>query len=988
MPTNWQPGRAHPPSAHDESTQQIRFALLGPVRAWLDGQEVDLGSPQQRAVAVTLLLRHGRSVAVDQLVDAVWGEDPSTGAVSTVRTYVSRLRRTLEPERAVGQPAQVVLSVAGGYMLQCGPDAIDVAEFEARVAEGRRFDDRGMLREASHSLAAALDLWRGVALGGVPGPLAEAERSRLTERRMSVLEARLDLDLRLGRHDDAVAELAALCTRHPLRERLWALLILGLYRCGRRADALRSYQNARDILIEELGMEPGRELQLLHSRILDEDSTLAFAADEDGFSPDVQGSKAARGPHTTEDADGAVAAEGHGVQTASSSAIEPRQLPADLPAFVGRDDEIGALSSLLTRPGKAMVAAISGMAGVGKTALAVHLAHTVADRFPDGQLYINLRGFDPAGTAVESSTAIQSLLVGLGIDPQQVPPHADAQAALYRSVLANRQLLIVLDNAKNSDHVRPLLPGAPGCLVLVTSRDRLTGLVASHQALPLALDVLDEGKAFDFLAERIGGDRTAAEPHAVDTIIRHCARLPLALALVAAHATTHPSYPLTLLAQELEDTQGSLDGFESSDATLDVRAVFSWSYQALTSPAARLFRLLALHPGPVIGAESAAGIAGLHPRQARPLLAELTHAHLLSEPAPRSYVLHDLVRHYASELVAEIDSPDSVRAARHRMLDHYLHTAHSVGALYPGSAAFDLHPPVEGSWPLTLKTTVQADLWVKSEYPVLLALVDLAACEGFTSHCWQLALSLRLFEQRFCAWQDFEQALRTGLAASEQAQDLTGQAHMHRMLGRLLAFGDEPGLAQRHLIHALHLHLAQGDLAGQGETFNLLSFHAMRGGDHETAIVHALRALDVNRRHRGRDVEARDLGNVGYLYAERGCYDQALSYCRMALQLLQDLGDVPAQAPTWDSLGYIYARSGDHEKAIEAYENALQLVRRRGDRWDEAQILVNLGQVHRDFRQGDLARAKWEEALTILEELGRPETEEVRAQLDDLAEGA
>ncbi|MDX3850971.1 BTAD domain-containing putative transcriptional regulator [Streptomyces sp. AK02-01A] len=564
-------------TAPHDSVEDMRFALLGPLRAWLPGREVDLGSPQQRAVLAAMLLRQGRPIAVEQLVDAIWGDSPSPGAVSTVRTYVSRLRRVLEPDRESGRRARVVVSVAGGYALSHRQGTVDMEEFEARAADGRRLDDAGLPHDAAEALTSALDIWQGPALGGVPGPLADAERMRLEERRMSVLEAKLDLGLRLGRHDDAVAELTALCAAHPLRERLWALLILGLYRCGRRADALRAYREARKVLVAELGVEPGRELQDLHAGVLT--GNLPSAGSEAPARPADTSLRAAtapiaRGQSSTKD-DGTPGTTPSGGQPFPSadaaSAVPPRQLPDRLATFVGRKDEIAEAMSLVPAPGEpSAVIAISGTAGVGKTAAAVHLAHAVAGRFPEGQLYLNLRGFDPSGGAVQPAAAIQAILTAVGHE-RQIPRDPDAQMDLYRSVLAQRPLLILLDNARDSDHVRPLLPSTSGCLVLVTSRDPLAGLVTTHSAFPIALGALEEDEAVAFLAERIGRARASAEPRAVRDIVNACARLPLALAIVASHAATHPASSLSRVATELRLARGDLDAFQTSDSPVDPR---------------------------------------------------------------------------------------------------------------------------------------------------------------------------------------------------------------------------------------------------------------------------------------------------------------------------------------------------------------------------------------------------------------------------------
>ncbi|MEV0185799.1 BTAD domain-containing putative transcriptional regulator [Streptomyces sp. NPDC050625] len=763
-----------------DRVEALRFALLGPVRAWNGGLEVKLGSPQQRAVLLALLLGQGRPVLVHELVEAVWGGVPPLGAVSTVRTYASRLRRALEPDRPVTMPPRVVQSVAGGYAMRTsGRGALDLTEFEADVSEAALLRSRGEHAKAASLLARALDIWQGHPLAGIPGPLAEAERARLSERRLSVLETRMDLDIQLGRHDQVVGQLAALSDVNPLRERLHALLMLALYRCGRQAEALEVYRRTSRFLSRELGTAPGPELQKLHARMLASDPALAHPdlADATDARIDVTGILRT-GPRAGESrrtvggsSFGAAAAaeqlaagaQGAGARPADKHAarrpgtspeapyVRPRQLPPDLPTYTGRSGELARAQALVPAPHEpSAVITIGGMAGVGKTALAVRLAHTVADQFPDGQLYINLRGFDPAGEMVDASAAIRAFLSALGVSPTQVPKDVDAQAALYRSVLANRRLMIVLDNVRDSNHVRTLLPGSPGCLVIVTSRDQLTGLAATHGSHPFTLDVLSEEEGAVFMAERISAERVASEPEVVRDIVAACGRLPLALAIVAARAAIRADFPLSTIASDLYEAKGSLDAFVGSDPITDARAAFSWSYQVLTSPAARLFRLLGLHPGPSLTSSAAASLAGLAPADTQLLLAELTRAHLLVEYAPKAYTLHDLLRDFATELTKESESVEERREAVRRLFDHYVHTAHSAAlCLSPSLPRIPLPPPVAGSGPHAFRDRNQAQAWIDSARSTVFAVAKQSTTdEGFETHGWQLAWALVYYMQR------------------------------------------------------------------------------------------------------------------------------------------------------------------------------------------------------------------------------------------------
>ncbi|MEU3143581.1 BTAD domain-containing putative transcriptional regulator [Streptomyces sp. NPDC006999] len=609
----------------DHYVNSVRFAVLGPVRAWRGKRELDLGSPQQRVVLALLLLRRGRPVPLGELLGAVWGEEPPAAAVSVLRTYVSRLRKVLEPgrDRAAGQP-RVVVSVGDGYVLRIPDDALDLAVFQRRVARAKRARAAGDVSGAAELLHAALGEWQGAALAGLPGPLAETVRSWLDEEWLTALEARLDVDVQLGRHHEVIAELIPLTGRHPLREQLCRLLMLALYRSGRQAEALAAYRGTRSALVRELGVEPGASLQNLHDRILAADPALmpdpapaplrpayplrqlrpsvtpvasepSVVASADGRAGDdtATGGRTADEPASDDGpadrpTDGADRCDPHGTPEGTA---RPAQLPADLPTFAGRHAELERTEALLPEdgspPSTVVISAIGGMGGIGKSTLAVHWAHRVADRFPGGQLYINLRGFDPTGSAVTPDDAVRIFLDALGVPPMRIPSGLDAQVALYRSLLARSRLLILLDNARDTEQVRPLLPGSPGCLVIVTSRNRLTGLVAGEGAQPLTLDQMTSAEAHDLLARRLGTDRLAAEPEAADEIIARCGRLPLALAIVAAHACAHPAFPLSAIADEVSDSHGSLDAFAGGDdITTDVRAVFSWSYKALSVPAA------------------------------------------------------------------------------------------------------------------------------------------------------------------------------------------------------------------------------------------------------------------------------------------------------------------------------------------------------------------------------------------------------------------
>ncbi|MFF0151980.1 ATP-binding protein [Micromonospora sp. NPDC005203] len=665
----------------------------------------------------------------------------------------------------------------------------------------------------------------------------------------------------------------------------------------------------------------------------------------------------------------------------------PRQLPPALPGFVGRAAQLAELDAACANPGgsgddglaTATVMTLSGTAGVGKTTLAVHWAHRVADRFPDGQLYVDLRGFDASGAVVTAVEAVRGFLEALEVPPERIPTHLPAQVGLYRSLLAGRRMLVLLDNARDIDQVRHLLVGSPSCLVLVTSRNRLAGLIAADGARPIGVGLLSSAEAWQLLARRLGADRLAAEPRAVDEIIERCARLPLALAVLAARGAANPAFGLAALAHELREAPHPLDSFDGGDAGSDVQAVFSWSYRSLTPAAARLFRLFGCHPGPEIGVAAAASLAGLPRGQVPRLLAELAHAHLVTEQAPGRFGAHDLLRAYAAELAERLEPAQARRAAIRRGLDHYLHTAHAAALLLqPGRDPVALAAAPPGVLPEEITNHGQALTWFTIEYPVLLAAVAHARRAGFDGHAWQLAWTLVDFLQRRGRWTDLAVAQRAALAGARRAGDRLGQANAHRDLARVLSRLGRVDEAARNYRQALVIFEALGDHTGQARTHR--AFGAMLDGlgRYAEALDHGQRALALYRAagHPAGEASARNA--VGWAHAQLGQYGLALAHCEQALVLLRPTGDRHGEANTWDSLGFIHARLGDHRAAIRCFQRALGLYRRVSDRYDEADTLARLGE-SRDAA-GDTAGAvrTWRRALGILDDLGHPDVERVR----------
>jgi DNA-binding SARP family transcriptional activator/tetratricopeptide (TPR) repeat protein len=955
----------------------IEFRILGQLQVWAGQTRLRLQGARQERLLAMLLLDAGRVVPIDRLVTAVWEREPPPTAYHQVQNLATQLRRTLV---AAGAGDGVLATERGGYRLSVGADGLDAARFDGlvRSARGQRGSDAGA---AVAAFRAALALWRGDTLAGVHGAAVEAAAASWDERRLAVWEECLALELELGRHADLIAELTALASEHPFRERLIELLMIALYRCGRQSEALTAYRRLRERLADELGIDPSPVASRLNDAILRRDPSVGL-----GGGAEVAVRLAGRQPGPAANGPPGPPAIG------SSGPPRPAQLPAEVASFVGREAEVRQLDRWAAQAGPGapvVIVAITGTAGVGKTALAVHWAHRVAgsspSRFPGGELYVNLRGFAPGEVAMEPAEAVRGFLDALGVPPQRVPVGLPAQAALYRSLLGGRRLLVVLDNARDAEQVRPLLPGAPGCLALVTSRDGLSGLVAVDGAHPLPLDLLSAGAATDLLARRLGAGRLAAEPDAVAEIIARCARLPLALAIVAARAAARPGFGLATLAAELAETRGGLDALAGGDATVDVRAVLSWSYQTLSPAAARLFRLLGLHPGPDIGAAAAASLAGVPPDKARPLLAELARAHLVAEPAPGRYAFHDLLRAYATELGQDADPAAARHDALHRMLDHYLHTACAATLLLnPHRDPVPLTPAGPGVTPEQLAGSERALAWFDAERQALTAAVDTAAGAGFDLHAWQLAWALAPILDRHGHWQEWIAVQTAALGAAGRLADLPGQADAHRHLASAHARLGRHEQAHTHYRHALDRYGELGDRTGIASTHLNLSWVYEQQGRPGDGLRQAQQALDIFRAAGHRAGQAMAVNAVGWFHALLGDYGQALAKCQQALVLHRELGNRAGEADTCDSLGYAHHHLGNHREAAACYQQALELVRPTGDSYTEANVLDHLGDALHAAAEPEAAGAAWRQSLAILTGFGHPDADQVRAKLDGL----
>jgi DNA-binding SARP family transcriptional activator len=926
------------------------FCLLGPMMVRRGTATVTVPRGKQRAILAMLLLNAGRVVRLDELTEMLWDSGPPPSGPVAVQNHVMRLRNALGDagrERIITQPP--------GYLMRVEAGELDVAQFEA-LLQAARAAARGRLWDpAAADASEALRLWRGEPLADVDSDvLAAREAPRLAELRLQTLEIRIDADLHLGRQADVIAELQQLVTAYPLRERLHGLLMLALYRDGRQAEALAAYQQARLALVAELGTEPGPELRGLQQQVLTSDPALNLPAP---------------------------------IAVGGATSAVPRDLPPAVSNFIGRTDELRALTAMLDdagegKPGTVVISAIGGTAGVGKTALAVHWAHQVAGRFPDGQLHVNLRGFGPPGAPATATEAIRGFLDALGVPPERVPATPEAQARLYRNLLSGKRVLIIADNAQDEQQVRPLLPASPGSLVLVTSRSQLGGLAAADGARLISVDVLSHDEAVLMLTARLGRARAAAESAAVDEIARLCAGLPLALAVAAARAAARPNFPLTALAAEFRDSAGLLDALDAGDPAASVGAVLSWSYRQLSDESARMFRLLGIQPGPDISVPAAASLAAMTEPDARQLLQGLARVHLIAEHVPGRYAFHDLLRAYAATQADQADSEVDRDAATCRVLDHYLHTAAAAARLLnPAREPVVLAPPRPGAAIGQPVDRPQALAWFEAEHQALLAAVTLATAFGFDVHAWQLPWAMGTFLRARGHWQENVATQRLALAAATRLGDAAAQALSGRLLANTCTDLGDHDQARRHFASSLTLYQRLGDRLGQAKIHHGLGFAAERQGRYADALGHNERALLLYQAIGDKADEAQALNDVGWCHGLLGEYQQARAFARQALVLCAEADDRGLEGYAWDSVGYAEHHLGNLSEAATCYERALSLKREFGDRFDEASTLTRLGDTRHDAGELPQARQAWRQALTILEDLQHPDADQVRDKL-------
>ncbi|MET0234200.1 MAG: BTAD domain-containing putative transcriptional regulator [Kibdelosporangium sp.] len=920
----------------------VELRVLGDVEAWIEDQRIEVGHARQQCVLAVLVMTANRIVTVDQLLERVWSQHPHPPQRRQVlRTYLSRLRMRLSPAGVA------IERRPNGYILLADPDSVDVLHFHHLVAQARAADDERALELFDQ----ALGLWRGEPFAGLTTPWLDSVRTGLQGERLAAQLDHVDVALRRGRHTSLLPALSTLASENPMDERVAEQLMLALYRAGRQADALAHYQHTRRHLAEELGTDPGPQLQQLYRRILTNDSTLIPVA-------------------TTPASAGA------------GSQVVPRQLPAAPWPFTGRTDHLATLTGTLDHRGTVVICAIHGTGGIGKTWLALAWAHRHLDQFPDGQLFADLRGFSPDSEPMAPAAAIRGFLDALGVDPGHIPLDPQAQTGLLRSLVAHKRMLIVLDNAADAEQVMPLLPGEDSCTVIVTSRRTLTGLITRHGAHHLALDTLTDDEARALLCRRLGAARVAAEPQAVAELVGLCGGLPLALGIIAGRAHTHPRVPLAEFAADLRGL--GLGALEDDDPATGLTSVLSWSYRALTTQQQVVFGLLGIAPGPDISLPAAAGLTGLPPAQTAKVLRGLQETSLLDRDTRGRYSMHDLIRHYATDIAHQL-AEDTRTAALRRVVDFYLHTAFAADRLLEPHRHQLLDPPEPRGHPHPLPDAPTALVWFETEHACIVAAQHTAATHHWHQAVWQLAWALNTFH----AWQghrhDRLAVWQSGLSAAEHLHSPATRTAAQRLLGSAYADLGRHDEAIEHLYEALTLAEHHQDHTNLAYAHRMLGWAWKRRGDDRRALEHATHALSIYRTLDNPVWEARALNAVGWYTAQLGDHDHARDHCQAALTLFRRHNDTDGEATALDSLGYIDHHAGRHEQAIRHYQQALTLVRDLGNTYQVADSFEGLGHPHAALSQHDQARTVWREALELYRNQGRNEdAERIQRLLNDL----
>ncbi|HJP76354.1 MAG TPA: BTAD domain-containing putative transcriptional regulator [Pseudonocardiaceae bacterium] len=934
-----------------QSTDSLRFSVLGPVRAWRGDAEIDCGPPTQRKVLALLLVAAGQPVSMPQLIELLWEDSPPPSAANSVHRSIGMLRRQFEPDLPTRQRGHWLVRQQSNYLLNVSAETLDLLRFRELSATARTRD----AAQALPGFLAALALWHGPCASGIElTTRAQPTFTRVDRERVLTAQEAAEAARAAGRPQDVLPILRELAALNPTDEALQAELMLCLAAAGYQAEALTVYTSVSRALHNEIGVQPGQALRHAQEQVLRQ-----------------QTSTAPRTPVTT------------------GRIVRPAQLPPDLRVFAGRADELARLTAAIPDDGRGVpITAISGMAGVGKTTLAVHWAHELAQGYPDGQLYVNLRGFDSSGRTLPTDKALSGFLHVLGVPANRIPADVAEQAALYRSLLAGRRMLVLLDNACEVAQVRPLLPSTPGCLVIVTSRRALIGLAASYGAHLVELRPFPPQEARETLAKRIGPQRLAAEPGAVAEVLDVCGGLPLAIAVVAARAVVDDRLSISAIAAELRDERTRLDALDSSDASVDVRTVFSWSYQMLSADAAALFRLLSVPPGPDICQRAIAALAGRRPAELRPHLAELIQFALLTETEPGRYAAHDLLRSYAEELSTEQDSAPLRTEARARCYDYYLYSMRSAEPTRMASWVPMMLPgPREGVTPEELPTRATASAWFDREHLVLAnAVAQAAEFSELRHYSWQLALSMQPYLHRLGYWADWITVMTTALGAATAAGDLFAQSHCHRSLAGAYHMLGRNDQAAVELERTRKLFAVLGYTAQNGKLEANFGWVREEQRRYEEALDHFQRAVTLFAEQDDVPDQALAILGIGQCYCHLGKFESAAQTIERAIEIFRELDDTSGEAHGWDRLAAVYYAQGDLTTAAEYYEHAIELHRQEKNPAQEMDCRVHLGDIRLALGDKVAARELWNAALGVFDELHLPIADEIRDRLSTLDE--
>jgi tetratricopeptide (TPR) repeat protein/DNA-binding SARP family transcriptional activator len=908
--------------------EDIDLVLLGPVELRTPERSVPLGGPRQSSVIAVLAADAGQPVPVETLVDRVWDREPPPSARHALHVYIARIRVLLRELPATAAPARVARR-AGGYLLEINPDRVDLHRFRRLLDQAR---DPGCAdRRRATLLDGALDLWRGPPLAGLPGEWAARARQGWQLQQLDAAVAWAQACLRLCDPGTPLARLAQLAGEHPTVESLAAALMRALCATGRPSDALAHYDRLRRLLAEELGTDPGPELRALHWQILNGDP-----------------------------------AAGAPLVTSPSAPPVPRQLPAPPQAFTGRASEVSDLDRIHDAS-TVVITAIDGMAGIGKTALAVHAAHRIADRYPHGQLFIDLHGYTQGIAPTAPAEALDHLLRALGIPGTQIPTSLDQRAALYRSRLADQQVLIVLDNAATEAQVQPLLPGSPGCLVLVTSRRRMAGLDHTHT---LSLDTLPTADAVALLRHTAGEDRLAGRPAELLTeLVDLCGRLPLAIRIAAARLRSHPTWRVGHLVERLLDRQHRLSELEAGQRS--VTAALDLSYQHLSPDQQQAYRLLGVHPGAEFDPYAVAALLDSPLRPTGRVLDQLLEAHLLQEPMPGRYRFHDLTRAHAVHIATGDQTAPGSDAALGRLLDHYRHTASTaMDTAYPYEREHHPRVPPAPTPSPELPDPAAALAWLDTEMPNLLAAARSATDQGQPAHLLHLSTILHLHLRSRGSYHDAETLHQQALITASAASDHAGELNALNGLGDIRWRQGRYARAADHYQRALQIARATGNGPGELNALNGLGDIRWRQGRYARATDQFEQALQIARATGNRPGELNALNGLGDVHLLQGRYGPAADRFEQALQTARATGNRPGEVTTLGGLGQIHRRQGRYRQAADHFEQALQIARATGNRSGEMSALDGLGWI--DRQQGCYRQAadQFEQVLQIARATG------------------